>query len=49
MPETAGIVDTWWQGADSLVAIHDGEAELFGRPDYREARVYAGNIAMEWL
>ncbi|MFI7595436.1 hypothetical protein [Micromonospora sp. NPDC049359] len=49
VPETAGIVDTWWHGAGSLIAIYNGEAELFGRPDYRVARVYSGKIDMEWL
>jgi hypothetical protein len=49
VPEGAGIVDAWWHGAGSLIAVYNGEAELFGRPDYRVARVYSGNIAMEWL
>ncbi|MET8083986.1 hypothetical protein [Micromonospora sp. NPDC005237] len=49
VPETAGGVDMWWRGSASLIAIYNGEAELFGRPDYRVARVYSGNIDLEWL
>ncbi|MER7421107.1 hypothetical protein ABT346_30780 [Micromonospora peucetia] len=49
VPETAGIADQWWHGAGSLIAIYNGEAVLFGRPGYQVARVYSGNIDMEWL
>jgi hypothetical protein len=49
VPETRGNADTWWQGTNSLVAIHTGEAQLFGRPDYRIAHLYSGNFGRKWL
>ncbi|MGX1774426.1 hypothetical protein ACWIGW_20090 [Nocardia brasiliensis] len=42
VPEVRGLADTWWRGPDSLVSIHTGEAEVFGRSRWRVARVYAG-------
>ncbi|MFF0573288.1 hypothetical protein [Streptosporangium saharense] len=40
--EVAGITDTWWRGADSLVVVYRGEAEHFAAPGYRTALVYTG-------
>ncbi|WP_069162569.1 hypothetical protein [Nocardia altamirensis] len=40
--EIRGLADTWWRGPDSLIAIYTGEAECFGAPRLRVARVYAG-------
>jgi hypothetical protein len=40
--EVRGLADTWWRGTDSLIAIHTGEAECFGAPRLRVARIYAG-------
>ncbi|MFJ4848281.1 hypothetical protein [Streptomyces sp. NPDC088733] len=42
VPLVEGLADTWWRGPDSLVAVHRGEAEHFGRPDFLTARVYEG-------
>ncbi|MEU8614727.1 hypothetical protein AB0C29_42750 [Actinoplanes sp. NPDC048791] len=49
VPETAGLANTWWLRAGSLVAIYNGEAELFSRPAYRTAYVYSGNFDAQWL
>ncbi len=38
--EVRGLADTWWRGPDSLVAIYTGEAECFGAPKFRVARIY---------
>ncbi|PVC82026.1 hypothetical protein DBP19_33775 [Streptomyces sp. CS090A] len=40
--EVQGIVDTWWRGPDSLVALHNGEAECYTGRARRVALVYAG-------
>lgn len=40
--EVQGMVDTWWRGPDSLVALHNGEAECFSRGVPRVALVYSG-------
>ncbi|MGW3148885.1 hypothetical protein ACWDG1_30270 [Streptomyces sp. NPDC001177] len=40
--EVRGIVDTWWRGPDSLVALHNGEAECFSGRVRRVALVYSG-------
>jgi hypothetical protein len=40
--EVTGLADTWWRGADSLVAVYAGEAECFSRPAFRRAYIYAG-------
>lgn len=37
-----GIADTWWRGADSLVAVYAGEAEAFSFPRGRTALIYSG-------
>lgn len=42
VPVTAGLANTWWLRDGSLVAIHNGEAELFGRLAYRTAYVHSG-------
>lgn len=35
-----GVADTWWHGQDRVIAIYRGEAELFGDPALRVARIY---------
>ncbi|MCX4850263.1 hypothetical protein [Streptomyces sp. NBC_00893] len=40
--EVMGMADTWWRGADSLVAIYSGEAECCSFPGARTALVYSG-------
>ncbi|MET7734744.1 hypothetical protein ABZT02_25695 [Streptomyces sp. NPDC005402] len=40
--EVRGLVDTWWRGSDSLVAIYSGEAEALSFPRGRTALVYSG-------
>lgn len=40
--EVAGLADSWWRGADTLVAVYTGEAECFGAPQCRAAFVYSG-------
>ncbi|MEU6051063.1 hypothetical protein ABZ829_11535 [Streptomyces xanthochromogenes] len=40
--EVAGLADTWWQGADSLVAVYRGEAEVMDTPECRTATIYSG-------
>ncbi|MEV8286142.1 hypothetical protein [Streptomyces niveus] len=40
--EVAGRADTWWRGADSLVAVYRGEAECMLAPQCRTATVYSG-------
>jgi hypothetical protein len=40
--EVKGVADTWWRGADSLVAIYSGEAEALSFPRGRTARIYSG-------
>ncbi|MER6781139.1 MULTISPECIES: hypothetical protein [unclassified Streptomyces] len=42
VPEVVGLADTWWRGADSLVAVYRGEAEAMHAPRCRTATVYAG-------
>ncbi|MFD6034584.1 hypothetical protein ACFWHF_08615 [Streptomyces griseoincarnatus] len=42
VPEVMGLADTWWRGADSLVAIYSGEAECFSFPRARTALIYSG-------
>ncbi|MET4927043.1 hypothetical protein P3L51_32605 [Streptomyces sp. PSRA5] len=42
VPEVAGLADTWWRGADSLIAIYRGEAEVMNAPQCRTATIYAG-------
>ncbi|GAA3784754.1 hypothetical protein ACFS5L_07305 [Streptomyces phyllanthi] len=42
VPEVRGLADTWWRGADSLVAVHGGKAECFSAPRWRTALVYSG-------
>jgi hypothetical protein len=40
--EVMGLADTWWRGADSLVAIYSGEAEALSLPRGRTALIYSG-------
>jgi hypothetical protein len=40
--EVRGLADTWWRGADSLVAISSGEAEALSFPRGRTALIYSG-------
>lgn len=40
--EVAGRSDTWWRGADSLVAVYRGEAECMSAPQCRTAAVCSG-------
>ncbi|POX52507.1 hypothetical protein [Streptomyces sp. Ru72] len=42
VPEVQGLADTWWRGADSLVAIYTGEAQGLSYPRGRTALVYSG-------
>lgn len=42
VPEVQGLADTWWRGADSLVAVYRGEAECLSFPKGRTAFVYSG-------
>ncbi|WP_344649977.1 hypothetical protein [Cryptosporangium japonicum] len=44
-----GIANGWWYRPGSLVALYTGESVLFGRPGYRTAFVYAGNVDLQWL
>ncbi|MER6559983.1 hypothetical protein ABT300_20070 [Streptomyces sp. NPDC001027] len=40
--EVQGLADTWWRGADSLVAIYSGRAECLAFPAARTALIYSG-------
>ncbi|MCX5323826.1 hypothetical protein OG847_30910 [Streptomyces sp. NBC_00120] len=40
--EVMGVADTWWRGADSLVAVYTGEAEALSFPRGRTALIYSG-------
>ncbi|MEV6109656.1 hypothetical protein AB0M28_33855 [Streptomyces sp. NPDC051940] len=40
--EVVGLADTWWRGADTLVAVYSGEAEAMSFPRGRTAYVYSG-------
>nr|WP_206328050.1 hypothetical protein [Streptomyces sp. S3(2020)] len=40
--EVRGLADTWWRGADSLVAIYNGEADCLSAPRSRTALIYSG-------
>ncbi|MEW1639679.1 hypothetical protein AB0469_37175 [Streptomyces sp. NPDC093801] len=40
--EARGLADSWWRGADSLVAIYTGEAEALSFPQGRTALIYSG-------
>ncbi|WP_052850927.1 hypothetical protein [Streptomyces avicenniae] len=40
--EVRGLADTWWRGADSLVAMYAGEATCLYAPQTRSAVVYSG-------
>lgn len=42
VPEVAGLADTWWRGADSLIAVYHGEAEIMDAPRCQTATIYAG-------
>ncbi|AGL19762.1 hypothetical protein L083_6252 [Actinoplanes sp. N902-109] len=44
-----GRANGWWYRPGLLVALYAGESELFGRPGYRTAFLYSGNIDREWL
>ncbi|WSA34310.1 hypothetical protein OIE14_09850 [Micromonospora peucetia] len=47
--EVGGITNGWWYRPGLLAAVYSGESELFSRPDYRTAYLYAGNINEQWL
>jgi hypothetical protein len=49
VPETAGLANTWWLRNGLLIAIHNGEAELFSRPAYRTAYVHSGGFDVQSL
>lgn len=40
--EVQGLRDTWWRGADSLVAVYRGEAEVLRHPGTLKAVIYSG-------
>ncbi|MDQ1035338.1 hypothetical protein QFZ75_001754 [Streptomyces sp. V3I8] len=40
--EVMGLADTWWRGADSLVAVYTDEAEALSFPRGRTALIYSG-------
>ena len=40
--EVRGLADSWWRGADSLVAVYTGEAECLAAPQCRAALIYSG-------
>ncbi|MFI1184894.1 hypothetical protein [Streptomyces californicus] len=40
--EVRGLADTWWRGADSLVAVCTGEAQALSFPQGRSAVIYSG-------
>ncbi|MEU1517216.1 hypothetical protein ABZ490_34550 [Streptomyces sp. NPDC005811] len=40
--EVKGLADTWWRGADSLVAVYSGEADSLSFPAARTALIYSG-------
>ncbi|MBC9716004.1 hypothetical protein H9Y04_26025 [Streptomyces sp. TRM66268-LWL] len=40
--EVRGLADTWWRGADSLVAVYTGMAEALSFPRGRTALIYGG-------
>ncbi|MFD6187110.1 hypothetical protein [Streptomyces goshikiensis] len=42
VPEVQGLTDTWWRGADSLIALYRGEAVGLDAPQCLEAHVYGG-------
>lgn len=42
VPEVRGLTDTWWRGADSLIAVYRGEAVAMDAPGCQEAHVYGG-------
>ncbi|MFC7762399.1 hypothetical protein ACFQY4_33470 [Catellatospora bangladeshensis] len=40
--EVDGLADEWWHGDRTLLAVHRGEARLFGNPAYQTAYLYTG-------
>jgi len=38
-PEVAGAADTWWKGADTVIAMYRGEADLFSNPKLQIATI----------
>jgi hypothetical protein len=40
--EVQGLEDTWWRGADSLVAVYSGESTCMDTPALRTAWIYSG-------
>ncbi len=40
--EVRGLADTWWRGADSLVAVYLGESTCMDTPACRTAWIYSG-------
>ncbi|MET7752349.1 hypothetical protein [Micromonospora sp. NPDC005367] len=47
--EVGGITNGWWYRPGLLAAVYSGESELFARPAYRTAYLYAGDIDEQWL
>jgi hypothetical protein len=47
--QVEGITNGWWYRPGSLAAVYAGESELFGRPSYRTAFLYTGNIDLRRL
>ncbi|MFC9537284.1 hypothetical protein [Streptomyces sp. NPDC056975] len=42
VPEVEGVMDTWWRGRNSLIALYRGEAVGLDAPQCLEAHVYSG-------
>ncbi|MFB7708834.1 hypothetical protein [Streptomyces sp. NPDC056105] len=42
VPEVEGVMDTWWRGRNSLIAVYRGEAVGLDAPQCLEAHVYSG-------
>lgn len=40
--EVQGLADTWWRGADSLVAVYSGESTCMGASTFSTAWIYSG-------
>ena len=43
VPEIQGIMDNWWRGTDSLMAVYRGEADCLTAPQCREATSIAAS------
>ncbi|MET8596072.1 hypothetical protein [Streptomyces althioticus] len=42
VPEVRGVIDSWWRGKDSLIAVYRGEAVGLDAPQCLEAHIYGG-------